>query len=192
VSDWESLCDSGPDSWTQEGSRWRPGGCAGTIISPDRTLDGEESPGFYTELVLIKELTLVLLLMTGFQADGRPRFVVLPGSAVKGSVRTQGDWFPTEEDLKNAEQNISQISSLKAENWNSKIHVGHPESYFRQYVPVREAGRKLLYINAFCSEPPKDWGERLVVVSDGGTCFWQVFYDPERQSFAHLTINGRG
>jgi hypothetical protein len=142
--------------------------------------------------VLIKELTLTLLVMTGFQAGGRARFVVLPGSAVKSSVRTQGDWSPTEEDVKSAEQNISQISSLKAENWTGKIRVSHPESYFRQYVPVREAGRKLLYINAFCNEPPKDWGERLVVVFDGGTCFWQAFYDPERQRFAHLTINGRG
>ena len=76
--------------------------------------------------------------------------------------------------------------------WGFEIHINHPER-FRQYVPVRRAGQPLLYLNAFCDEqPPNSWRKRLVIVSDGATCYWQAFYDPKRKSYSTLAINGRG
>jgi hypothetical protein len=51
-------------------------------------------------------------------------------------------------------------------------------------------GRKLFYVSAFCeSPPPERWHRQLYVVSDGGTCFWQAFYDPALKKYFHLTIN---
>jgi hypothetical protein len=82
---------------------------------------------------------------------------------------------------------------LRADGWSSEIHIDHPERYFRQYEPVLRAGKKLLYLNAFCDEPPPNyWRKRLVIVADGATCYWQAFYDPERKSFSLLAINSRG
>ena len=35
-----------------------------------------------------------------------------------------------------------------------------------------------------------DWNTRLVVVLDGGSCFFVVKYDPESQEFMDLVVNG--
>ena len=76
--------------------------------------------------------------------------------------------------------------------WPSVVHVDHPASYFRQYLPVRQENRKLIYVNAFCDEkPPVYWRTRLFVVVDGATCYWQALYDPSTKTYSHLTINAR-
>jgi len=72
------------------------------------------------------------------------------------------------------------------------VRIDHPERYFRQYVPVLRSGRKYVYINALCDEPPPEyWRERLVVVADGATCYWQALYDPATRRYSHLMINAR-
>ena len=87
---------------------------------------------------------------------------------------------------------MTQVSRLQVEGFPSELHIDHPGSYFRQYVFLRE-GRKLFYGSAFCeSPPPERWHRPLYVVSDGGTCFWQAFYDPALKKYFHLTINHRG
>ena len=64
------------------------------------------------------------------------------------------------------------------------IHIDHPERYFRQYVAISRAGKRVLYINAFCDEnPPAYWRKRLVIVADGATCYWQAFCDEEVFTF---------
>ncbi len=140
-----------------------------------------------------RKLLLFLSILACAQAEQETHFVVLPGTAASIVIATQGTWTPTRTDINGAEETISQTTTLTADGWNSEVHIDHPERYFRQYVPVRHAGRKLLYLNAFCDEqPPHYWRKRLVIVSDGATCYWQVFYDPKRKSYSNLTINGRG
>jgi hypothetical protein len=117
-------------------------------------------------------------------------FVVLPAKAAHGVIATRGTWEPTKAEIDSAEANVSQVATLKAKNWTAPIHIEHPEGYFRQYVPIRRRGRRLLYVNAFC-EAPNYWRTQLVIVSDGGTCFWQALYDPTTERYSHLMINGR-
>jgi hypothetical protein len=125
------------------------------------------------------------------QAQQEAKFVLLPERAASGVVATRGTWKPVKADLDTAEANVSQIASLKAENWpSSAIRIDRPERYFKQYVPIRQQGRNLLYVNAFC-DAPTYWHTQLVIVSDGGTCFWQALYDPATERYSHLTINGR-
>jgi hypothetical protein len=140
-----------------------------------------------------RKLLLFLSILACAQAEQETHFVVLPGIAAIGVIATQGTWTPTRTDISGAEETISQITALRPDGWSSEIHIDHPERYFRQYVPVRRAGQKLLYLNAFCdAQPPDYWRTRLVIVSDGATCYWQVFYDPKTKSYSNLTINGRG
>ncbi|MEM7482877.1 MAG: hypothetical protein AAF481_17015 [Acidobacteriota bacterium] len=52
-------------------------------------------------------------------------------------------------------------------------------------------GRNFVYINAFRSPDgfPR-WQIEAVGVCDGGDDFWGAVYDPERNEFLQLAING--
>jgi hypothetical protein len=124
-------------------------------------------------------------------SDGQPltRFVILPAGAGM-RIANGGTWRPTKADIDGLEANLKQVSSLKAE---TSVHtaIDHPEQYFRQYLPIIREGEKLIYINAFCDQFPESrWRQRLVVIFDGGSCFWQALYDPIASKFSHLRING--
>jgi hypothetical protein len=91
------------------------------------------------------------------------------------------------------EASLQQVAILKAENRppDSNIHIEHPERYFRQYAGVIRKSRKLIYVNAFCSDTLISyWRQQFVMISDGGTCCWQAFYDPATMTFSALRING--
>jgi len=67
------------------------------------------------------------------------------------------------------------------------------ETYRLQYVGLVVAGRKLVYVNAFCSAPPPAWDSTaLVDACDGGPCYWGALYDPETGRFSELAFNGIG
>ena len=132
------------------------------------------------------------LCVTGAPAWAQAKYVVLSSSAVDGIISHEGTWAPQESDITKLEASVTQVSRLQIEGFTSALHIDHPGSYFRQYVPVLREGRKLFYVSAFCESPPGYWRRRLYVVSDGDTCFWQAFYDPALKKYFHLTINPRG
>lgn len=141
-----------------------------------------------------------VLLVLATQSQSDQRYVVLPQSAGKtdskwlfgDSVRL-GTWTPTKPDIDGIEANLSQISNMEPQGWASKVSIEHPERYYRQYIGMTDPQqRKWIYVNAFCEEPPPpDWKTRLIIVVDGGPCFWQAFYDPATQKFSNLMINAR-
>ncbi|HEX5233767.1 MAG TPA: hypothetical protein VFW25_00410 [Silvibacterium sp.] len=143
---------------------------------------------------------LLLLLTMSVQAQQAQRSVLLPPSDLSrplllspGDRIQPGNWKPNKADIDGLEAKLSTISGMKAERWEPSLHIEHPEQYFKQYVAVIRGGEKLIYVNAFCEDPPPaDWRRRLVVVLDGGTCFWQALYDPSTREFSHLIINSRG
>ncbi|MGO9796229.1 MAG: hypothetical protein ACLPLZ_09055 [Terracidiphilus sp.] len=141
----------------------------------------------------------LLLLIASTAVGQQQRYIVLPQSAGNlGSFRLFGDdtqlgsWMPSQADVEGLEANLSQISALGETGWKSTRHIESPERYYRQYMGVTARRKRLIYINAFCDDPPPpDWKTRLLVVADGWTCYWQVFYDPVTKQFSNLTINGR-
>jgi hypothetical protein len=137
--------------------------------------------------------TYLALCVAGAAGWAQGKYVVLSSSAVDGIISHEGTWTPQESDITKLEASVTQVSGLRIEGFNSALHIHQPGSYFRQYVPVLRKGRKLFYVSAFCESPPPEyWSQRLYVVSDGGTCFWQAFYDPALKKYFHLTINPRG
>jgi hypothetical protein len=135
--------------------------------------------------------SFVLLLSTFVlvgQAQQESHFVLLSAKLPRGIVESQGTWNPSAADIAKAENSIAQIAMLPG-NY-TQVHIDHPDTYFRQYVPIQQAGRRLLYVNAFC-EAPSYWRTQLVIVMDGGTCYWQALYDPATNKYSSLTINGR-
>jgi hypothetical protein len=66
-------------------------------------------------------------------------------------------------------------------------------SYKRQYLGFTHDGKRWILVNGFCEGHWKEedtWRDRVVLVLDGGLCYFKVLYDPSRSQFEHLLING--
>jgi hypothetical protein len=62
-------------------------------------------------------------------------------------------------------------------------------AYNRQYLGYND---HLIYANFFCTAPNDNWQQEvtLVLVLDGGDCFFSVTYDLETRQFSNLRVNG--
>jgi len=132
-------------------------------------------------------------------AQKEQRWVLLPPSAANtlpiklfdDSVHL-GGWQPLQSDIDGLEANLSQIAQLKPTGWGtSPVRIEHPERYYRQYIGITSRQQRLVYVNAFCDDPPANWKTRLNIAIDGATCYWQAFYDPATKKFSNLLINAR-
>jgi hypothetical protein len=135
---------------------------------------------------------LLLFLVPSSPGQQGQRSVLLPGSEAAQLGRA-GSWQPTQADLDGLEANLSHISDLKAKGWKPAKRIDHPERYFRQYLGLLNAGKRMIFVNAFCNAQSSfDWRSRLLLVMDGGSCYWHVTYDPAAKKFSGLEINGYG
>ena len=148
-------------------------------------------PGFVSVAALF-----AAVLVTESRAQPSPKmFVVLHPETSKAFPKNE-NWQPTEVDIEGAEAGLSQISSLRAENWGKRnIRIDHPEQNFRQYIGVVRNGKRQIYVNAICAHLLSsfpNWRTGLIQADDGGSCFWQAFYDPAEKKYMVLRINGDG
>lgn len=64
------------------------------------------------------------------------------------------------------------------------------ENYFRQYIPyIDKNGDRIVYINAACHKEDKKWETSLLVVRDGGDCYWQVKVNVDKKVMYEFGIN---
>jgi hypothetical protein len=153
-----------------------------------------------SQKLLARCLLLLLVSTASSQQKQQQRFVVLPHAAGKvvnpkplSDDTNLGTWAPSEAEIDGLEANLLQISGMKLKGWPSSMQIQHPDFYYRQYVGATANRKKLIFVNAFCQDPPpQTWKSQIYVVADGGTCFWQALYDPATKQFSNLTINGRG
>jgi hypothetical protein len=143
---------------------------------------------------------LLLALAAASSPQTNNRSAVLPESVARelarylsypGFPHFDGTWMPAEADVRTMESRLSRITQLGRQGGNRDKRMEHPERFYRQYVGIMVGKHKFIYINAFCDDPPPSrWKQRLVEVSDGGACFWNVNYDTVSGEFSFLQING--
>jgi len=102
-----------------------------------------------------------------------------------------GDWKPTEDDLVNALDTLKHDASA----WERRIgrNLRAFREYRFQYYGLREKGRRIVYLNAFCSafwDAAPGWRESLVTVMDGGNCFFQAKVAADTLELIALDVNG--
>ena len=144
---------------------------------------------------------LLIFLITGVHGQQEQRYVLLPASEAsnlarmypkKGPERIDGSWQPTQTQIETLEANLPHVSDLKSFGAPKGETIKHPEQYYRQYLAVIRAGQSLIYVNALCQKQDiSDWRNHVAIVMDGGSCFWQAWYDPATEKFLNLYINGR-
>ena len=99
-----------------------------------------------------------------------------------------GIWQPSQAELNDVQAKIHGYATLQANDRRNGLAPW--ESYTFQYQGRELEGRKVVYVNACCSEPPHYVAEQMVLVLDGGTCYFEAYYDTKTKSFVRLVFNG--
>jgi len=127
-----------------------------------------------------------------------PGFALLPASEVQpwskyfAPESHAESWEPTLGDMNDVEADLPQITTLSKSDSDSTRHIDTPGEYYRQYLAILIDGKRRLNLNALCSvDQNANWRKRLIVVMDGGKCFWHAMYDPSTRTFSNLSVNGR-
>jgi hypothetical protein len=63
--------------------------------------------------------------------------------------------------------------------------------YKMQFFPVTNAqGQKEVWINCLCQTYNDDWKNRVIMVEDGGNCYFSIKINLTTKSYSQLMING--
>ena len=104
---------------------------------------------------------------------------------------------PTKEEIFEAEKALK--SKLKEANrnlenqYNSPIIHRNLKKYKRQYFGfINDKGEKILYINSLWkkNEEETKWLQQIIMVSDGGSHYWNIEYNLEADELINLSVNG--
>ena len=115
------------------------------------------------------------LLLTALAAGS---WIAVPGEA----------WKPAEQTFEGIQSGLKQFVQKSAADQNKKLNEWSKYSF--QFQGQEKDGRKFIYINAYCIDPPEYVEKRFVLVLDGGPCFFNVKYDPESHIFFELQFHG--
>ena len=129
----------------------------------------------------IQTILSAFVLIFTFGANAEPQS---PWVKVEG-----GTWVPSTETISRIRKQIESFVSPQAKANGRKLREW--KTYTFQDQGQEENGKKLTFINAFCVND-KQWNlnKQMVFVFDGGTCFFNLKYDPEKNQFFSLLING--
>jgi len=105
-------------------------------------------------------------------------WIVVPG----------GSWQPQASDIAEAKSQLRAYVSTQARLEKRTLAPWNRYTFQIQGRDVN--GRKVIYVNAFCSAPSDNADERIVLAFDGGTCYFQAYFDVETKAFAGMKFNG--
>lgn len=99
-------------------------------------------------------------------------------------------WRPTADEIAEAESKLAAYLAV-APNPDAHDIPSKLDKYGRQYFGAARDGRRVLVIHAFCDTfGADDLTKSLVMVDDGGDCFFEAYYDMDGHHFAGLSVNG--
>ncbi|HJY76482.1 MAG TPA: hypothetical protein VKE95_07610 [Burkholderiales bacterium] len=100
-----------------------------------------------------------------------------------------GTWEPSTELLVELKARLRPYTERQARTQSRSLQRW--SKYTFQYYATEERGRRYVWVNALC-HVEKDWPleEELMTVLDGGTCFFNLKYDPSKRQYYDLVFNG--
>lgn len=113
---------------------------------------------------------------------------------------SQSELIEAEKILKQAvkKNNEIQKQNLKIHNekypenkWTETGYELDLKKFQRQYWPViNEKGEKVVWINFFCSDNEPISTDNIVMVMDGGNCYFNIKINLTNKTYSELSING--
>jgi hypothetical protein len=111
----------------------------------------------------------------------------------------QNRFTPTKEEIFKAENalksKLKYINNPLINQSSSTIIHKNLKKYKRQYFGyINDKGEKILYINSLWSKSIKEhhwhWLNEIIMVSDGGSHYWNIEYNLETDELINLSVNG--
>lgn len=100
-----------------------------------------------------------------------------------------GSWVPSAETIAKIKEQIESFVRTQAKIEGRELQEW--KSYTFQYQGQEEHTKKFVFVNAFCiNNSTRQPSKQMILVLDGGTCFFNVKYDPKNNQFFELLING--
>lgn len=99
-----------------------------------------------------------------------------------------GSWEPSPQDIAKAAASLQPYVAEQASIQHQKLPDWSTYSF--QFQGKEVSGYKLIYVNAFCEPPPDYAKKKLVLVADGGPCYFSAYYDPRTKKFVGINFNG--
>ncbi len=113
---------------------------------------------------------------------------------------TQAELITTEKILKDAIEKNNEVQKKNLKKHNEE----HPEyqltetgyeldlpQFQRQYLPViNKNGEKIIWLNFFCSHKAPVSDKNIVMVLDGGNCYFNIKINLTDKTYFELRING--
>ena len=107
-----------------------------------------------------------------------------------------GTWHPSNQVVREAASRLEQATKKRA----AYVRASLPNwsEYTFQYKGQIFHGKKVLYINAYCRPllpPGVKLKHRVIIkqfvrVNDGGTCYFQAYFDPVAKKYLLVGFNG--
>jgi hypothetical protein len=99
-----------------------------------------------------------------------------------------GKWAPSPEILTDVRSQIESYVRGHAKAQGRELKRW--QDYTFQYQAREEKGRKYIFVNALCGSTDRHTlDKQIIVILDGGSCFFNLKYDPLRKTFFDLFIN---
>jgi len=124
-------------------------------------------------------LLLAVTVLAALAAVADERWILVEG----------GSWVPDAALVGQLRERIGPAVTAQARAAGRELRPW--ATYTFQYQGQEEGGRRFVFVNAFCvHDEARDLRRQMVLVSDGGTCFFSVRYDPASGGFSGLLIHG--
>lgn len=100
-----------------------------------------------------------------------------------------GSWVPGAETISRIKEQIEPFVQAQARKEGRELREW--VTYTFQYQGREEKGKKFVFVNALCFIDQR-WqlSKQMILVYDGGTCFFNLRYDAEKDKLFGLIING--
>jgi hypothetical protein len=99
-----------------------------------------------------------------------------------------GSWQPNAQDVAEARSQLDPYVARQAHSAREVLPAW--DSYTFQYQGQELHGKRVILVNAFCSAPPPYAATQLVVVFDGGPCYFRAYWDPIDKIYIDVRFNG--
>ena len=99
-----------------------------------------------------------------------------------------GTWEVDEDTV--AKANIHVESAVTDAAQSSAVPVPAWSRYTLQFQGRTVNGKKMIYVNGFCSAPPETAATEWVQTLDGVACYFNTYYDPETKQVLSIQFNG--
>lgn len=99
-----------------------------------------------------------------------------------------GTWEPNRQMLGELKASIRQFVTNTVKTQDRELKEWH--KYTFQYRGETKNGKSFILVNAVCGVRNEALDQEMVLVLDGGSCYFNLKYDPVKKAFFELLING--